>query len=216
MRDFRLYVILDEEVLRSHGDIVDIVEIARRAISGGADILQLRAKSSPDRQILKVGRAINNLAQKNKTLFLLNDRADLARIIDADGVHLGQEDLPIKDARSILGNNKILGISTHSVFQAQEAAKQGADYIAIGPIFVTTTKPKLTLLTPKIIAKIKDRIRIPFVAVGGINLNNLNQVLASGAQRVAVCKAIIEAKDVSHLTKEFRQRLYTNDSVRTG
>ena len=208
MRDFRLYVILDEEVLRSHGDIVDIVEIARRTILGGADILQLRAKSSPDRQILKIGRAINTLAQKNKTLFLLNDRADLARIIDADGVHLGQEDLPIKDARSILGNNKIIGISAHSVSQAQEATKQRADYIAIGPIFATTTKPKLTPLAPKIIAKIKDKVKIPFVAVGGINLNNLNQVLASSAQSVAVCKAIIEAKDVTFATKEFKQRLY--------
>ncbi len=209
-----LYVILDEEVLASRGDSIDIVEIARRAVLGGADILQLRAKSLPDRQILKIGRAINNLAQKNETLFLLNDRAELARIIGSDGVHLGQEDLPVKDARKILGKNKIIGLSTHSVFQAQEAARQGADYLAIGPIFATTTKPKLTPLTAKIIPKIRDKVKIPFVVVGGINLTNLSQVLASGAESVAVCSAIITAQDVLSTTKEFRQRLYQKGSKR--
>ena len=98
MRDFRLYVILDVDIAGLGGDIV---EIARKTISAGADILQLRAKSCSDRMILKIGRAIKNLVRKSKVLFVLNDRADLARIIDADGLHLGQEDLSAKDARNI-------------------------------------------------------------------------------------------------------------------
>ena len=205
MRDFRLYVILDIEICRQYEDIA---EIARQAISGGADILQLRAKSLPDRQILKIGRVIKSLAQKSNTLFVLNDRADLAQIIDADGVHLGQQDLPVKDARKILGAHKIVGLSTHSAEEADAAEKEGADYIAIGPIFRTATKPKATPLGPEIIARIRDKVRVPFVAVGGINLGNLEQVLACGAQGVAVCRAIITAKDVRAATKEFRRRLY--------
>ncbi|MBL7091880.1 MAG: thiamine phosphate synthase [Candidatus Omnitrophica bacterium] len=205
MRDFRLYVILDVDIAGPGGDIV---EIARKTISAGADILQLRAKSCSDRRILKIGRAIKNLVRKSKVLFVLNDRADLARIIDADGLHLGREDLPVKDARNILDNNKIIGLSTHSVEEAKEAERQKADYIAIGPIFPTATKPQSIALTPGIITKIKDKVKIPFVAVGGINLDNLDQVKAGGAQRVAVCRAIITAKDVFAVTKEFRQRLY--------
>jgi len=205
LRDFRLYVILDVDIAGPGGDIV---EIARKTISAGADILQLRAKSCSDRRILKIGRAIKNLVRKSKVLFVLNDRADLARIIDADGLHLGREDLPVKDARNILDNNKIIGLSTHSVEEAKEAERQKADYIAIGPIFPTATKPQSIALTPGIITKIKDKVKIPFVAVGGINLDNLDQVKAGGAQRVAVCRAIITAKDVFAVTKEFRQRLY--------
>ncbi len=205
MRDFRLYVILDVDIAGLEGDIV---EIARKTISAGADILQLRAKSCSDRRILKIGRAIKNLVRKSKVLFVLNDRADLARIIDADGLHLGQEDLPVKDARNILGNNKIIGLSTHSVEEAKEAERQKADYIAIGPIFPTATKPGASALRPDIITEVKDKIKIPFVAVGGINLDNLDQVKAGGAGRLAVCRAIITAKDVFAATKEFRQRLY--------
>lgn len=205
MRDFRLYVILDVDIAGPGGDIV---EIARKTISAGADILQLRAKSCSDRKVLKIGRAIKNLVQKSKTTFVLNDRADLARIIDADGLHLGQGDLPVKDARNILNNNKIIGLSTHSVEEAKEAERQKADYIAVGPIFPTTTKPQSIALTPGIITKIKDKVKIPFVAIGGINLDNLDQVKAGGAQRLAICRAIITAKDVSATTKEFRQRLY--------
>lgn len=205
MQDFRLYVILDVDICKACGDIV---EIARKTILGGADILQLRAKSSRDGEIQKIGQAIKKLVRKAKVLFVLNDRVRLACIIDADGVHLGREDLPIKKARRILGNNKIIGLSTHSVGQAVEAEKQGADYIGIGPVFATTIKPKTPPLSPKIIAKIKDKIRIPFVVVGGINLDNLDLVLADGAQRIAVCKAIITAKDITAETKEFRRRLY--------
>lgn len=205
MRDFRLYVILDTGIC-SKG--TDIVELAGKVSLAGADILQLRAKSYSERRILKVGRAIKNLIQGNKTLFLINDRAELACALGADGAHLGQQDLPVKKARRVLGKDKIIGISTHSLSQAQEAEKQGADYIAIGPIFSTALKPKMTPLTLKIIPRIKEKIKIPFVAAGGINLNNLNQVLNSGAERVAVCRAIIEAQSVSWATGKFRQRLY--------
>lgn len=192
------------------------MEIADQAISGGVDILQLRAKGWQDRQILQVGQRIKSLTQKSKTLFVLNDRADLARIIDADGVHLGQQDLPIKDARSILGKNKIIGISTHSISQIQESENESPDYIAIGPIFPTATKPDATALTPQILSQIRNKVKFPFVAVGGISARNLDQVLKTGAKRVAVCRAITEAQNVFDAISEFKQRLYVNDTVRAG
>lgn len=207
LQDFRLYVILDEELLR---ECANIAEIARMVIAGGADILQLRAKSCSDRKILKIACDIKALTTKNKILFLLNDRVDLVQAIDCDGVHLGQEDLPLKEARRLLGKNKIIGISTHRASEAIEAKKQKADYIALGPIFPTATKPLRAALTAQIIPKVNRNLSkdlLPLLAIGGINLDNLEQVLAYGASRVAICRAIITAKDIVRATKEFKQRL---------
>jgi thiamine-phosphate pyrophosphorylase len=205
LQDFRLYVILDTGIGSRDADIL---EIARKTISGRADILQLRAKDDSDRKILKTGRAIKSLTAQSQTLFVLNDRVDLANILDADGVHLGQDDLPVQQARKILGKDKIIGVSTHSVDQARAAEREGADYIAVGPIFATATKPKATPLGPEIISRIKDEIKVPFVAVGGIDLKNLKQLMQQGAKRVAVCRAIITVKDITKATERFRQRLY--------
>jgi len=205
LQDFRLYLILDTEVLSFLNR--DPVETAREAIGAGVDILQLRAKDLEDKQVLKIGQAIKEVNLKSKALFLLNDRADLARTLDIDGVHLGQEDLPVKEARNILGKDKIIGLSTHTQDQAIQAEKQDLDYIGLGPIFATKTKPNLTPITPKVITEVKDKINTPFVAIGGINLNNLDQVLTAGARRIAVCRAIIAAESISLATGEFTQRL---------
>ncbi|MCQ9208266.1 MAG: thiamine phosphate synthase [Omnitrophica bacterium] len=206
MRDFRLYVILDADICKKARG--DIVEIADRVIAGGADILQLRAKGLREHKIKEISLKIKGLAEKAKALFVLNDQVDLAATLDLDGVHLGQEDLPVKEARKILGEDKIVGLSTHSLEQASAAQKQEVDYIGIGPIFSTATKPNVTPIGLEIIVKIKDKIKIPFVAIGGIGLDNLDQVLSNGAQRVAVCRAIIESPDILKAAKEFRQRLY--------
>lgn len=205
MQDFKLYLILDVEVLSSLNR--DPIETARQAICAGVDILQLRAKDLTDHQILKIGQAIKKVCSKGKALFLLNDRPDLAHILDIDGVHLGQDDLPIKEARKILGKNKIIGFSTHSTAQAIAAEKQGVDYIGLGPIFTTETKPDFTPIGIKVISKVKAKINIPFLAIGGINLENIHQVLASGSQRIAICRAIVAAKNISLTIREFKQRL---------
>lgn len=204
MRDFRLYVILDVDIAASCGKIE---QIAHNVLSAGADILQLRAKDKSDSEVLKIGRSLANLAHKEKALFILNDRVDLVDAVEADGVHLGQEDTSPSEARKALGPKRIIGISTHSAEEAHEAEKQGADYIAIGPIFSTQTKPQAAPLGPKIITEIENKVKIPFLAVGGINLGNLKQVLTCGTRRVAVCRAIIEAEDVSGVTKKFKEKL---------
>lgn len=212
MRDFRLYVILDIDICNRYGNII---EIAKKVISAGADVLQLRAKGYPDSKTVEIGRSIKSLIKEDEALFIINDRVDLTSVTGADGVHLGQQDLSIKDARKILGVDKIIGISTHNIEEASRAENQGADYIGIGPIFATTTKPETAPLTPGILTEIKNKVGIPFVAIGGINLDNLDQILSCGVKRIAVCSAIITARDVFAATKEFRQRLYY-DPIRAG
>ena len=156
MQDFRLYLILDTGVLASLGR--NVKDTAREAIEAGIDILQLRAKDLSDRKILEIGRAVKEVNSKGKALFLLNDRPDLACILDIDGIHLGQDDLPAKDARKILGKNKIIGLSTHSAEQALAAEDEGVDYIGLGPIFATKTKPNLVRIGPEVIAEVKDKL----------------------------------------------------------
>ncbi|MBN2097503.1 MAG: thiamine phosphate synthase [Candidatus Omnitrophica bacterium] len=197
-------MILDTDICAEQ---VDILELAQEAIAGGCDIIQLRAKNWSARKILEIGQKIKKLVAGKKTLFIINDRADLACALAADGVHLGQDDLPVKAARRMLGQGKIIGLSTHSLEQAQKAEQQGADYLAIGPIFATSTKPKLKPLGLEIISKIKARVKIPFVVIGGINLNNLDKILVQGAERIAICQAIIGNKEVLSTTAEFAQRL---------
>ena len=206
MQDFRLYVILDVDVCDSAGVFLNI---AREVISGGADAVQLRAKFCSDRRIIQLGTIIKNLTDRRKTLFILNDRADLASAVNADGVHLGQEDLPLRYARKILKKNKIIGISTHNLTEAKEAQAQGADYIGVGPIFPTPFKPKSVALTPKILSRVKTQVKIPFVALGGVNLDNLSQIRRAGGGAVAVCRAVLTAKNPLIATREFKKRLYS-------
>jgi thiamine-phosphate pyrophosphorylase len=155
------------------------------------DVIQLRSKKLSDRPLYELGREIKELAEKHKKLFIVDDRVDLAKAVDADGVHLGQEDLPIREARKIWGKSgKIIGYSTHSLEQALRAEREGADYIGVGPIFSTPTKPDYPAVGLKLIQKVKRRISIPFVAIGGIDESNVREVLAQGATRVACVRAI--------------------------
>ena len=171
-------------------------------------MLQLRAKQLSDRQVVTLAHSIKKPAKKNRVKIILNDRADLALAADVDGVHLGQEDLPVKVARKILGRNKIIGVSAHNPAQAKKAQQQGADYIGVGPIFTTATKPKTAAVATQMISKIQARVSLPCVAIGGITLSNLKQVLAAGAQAVAVCRAITLSGNPAGATRIFRQRLY--------
>lgn len=203
IRDFRLYVIVDRKACGRRGPIY----VAREAIAGGADVIQLRDKQANAKELVKVGRAIRSLTRKKKISLIINDRPDIAKAVDADGVHLGQDDLPIKVARSILGRDKIIGLSTHSVLQAQEAQKSGADYIGVGPIFATPTKPEYKAVGVDLIKKVKDKIKIPFVAIGGIDESNIDEILAVGATRIAVVRAVCTAKNIRGATRYLKERL---------
>jgi thiamine-phosphate pyrophosphorylase len=201
--DFKLYVIIDRKSCGGR----DPVCVAEEAIAGGADIIQLRDKDSTACEILEAGRAIRGLAKKNKALFIINDRVDIALALDADGVHLGQDDLPIESARSMIGREKLIGLSTHSLSQALDAQKRGADYIGVGPIFSTPTKPDYKAVGIDSIREVRDNIKIPFVVIGGIDRSNIDEVIAAGAGRVAVVRAVCGAEDVRGAAKRLKERL---------
>ncbi|MGE5807711.1 MAG: thiamine phosphate synthase, partial [Nitrospirota bacterium] len=147
-----------------------------RALSGGVRLFQYRDKSGPRRSIYETARLLAPLAHRSQATFIVNDHADIAAATDADGVHLGQDDLPIEAARRILGRDKIIGISTHDADQARTAEKAGADYIGFGPLFVTTTKMAGTARGTGSLALIRQSVSVPIFAIGGINRTNVAEV----------------------------------------
>ncbi len=138
---------------------------------------------------------------------IIDDRVHVARKINVDGVHLGQQDMSVLEARDIIGNEKIIGVSTHNIIQARQAQKDGADYIAIGPIYPTRTKEYEPSIGIEIIQEISGAVNIPFIAIGAITLGNLDEVLEAGASRAAVCSAIISAQDILSTTRQFKDKL---------
>lgn len=170
-----------------------MVSIVLRA---GVKWIQYREKNNPRRDIYKEAVILRRLAEEFNATFIVNDHADIALAVNADGVHLGQEDLPVKEARKILGKEKIIGISTHSIEQAVDAEAGGADYIGFGPIFHTKTKDAGEPKGIAALREIKRHVKIPVVAIGGINTENLESVLDSGADAVAAASAILSG-DIS-------------------
>lgn len=204
LKDCRLYVIVDQKSAGKR----DLVDIAKKAVSGGADIIQLRPRPQTlAKDILKTAARIKAVTEEAGSIFIINDRVDIAYAVSADGVHLGQDDLPIKVARTILGDNKIIGISTHSLSQAAKAQRRGADYISIGPIFRTPIKKGYAPVGVDLIKKVSRRIGIPFFAIGGIDKHNIDKVVAKGAKRVAVVRAVVLAGDVQKAAKGLRDEL---------
>jgi thiamine-phosphate pyrophosphorylase len=181
------------------------LETAEKAIQGGVDILQLRERSLPDSKLLGLALRMRELARKYKVLFLVNDRPDIARLSEADGVHLGQDDLSVEEARAILKEGKLVGVSTHALDQAKKALKDGADYIGVGPVFSTPTKagrPAVTVDYVRQVAALNPSV--PFFAIGGIDLSSLPAVLEAGAWRVAMVRAIAEAKSPGEAAARFK------------
>ena len=193
-----LYVILDQSVRQDKTHF----QIAKDLIAGGVKILQLREKRLSDRDILKIGLKIRGLTRNRKVLFIINDRVDLCLALNADGVHLGQSDIPANLARLILGSEKIIGVSTHNLYQAIKAQQGGADYISIGPIFRSALKQDLKPAGVDFIRRVKDKIKIPFFVIGGINKENLRLVMGAGARGVAVISAIMRAENIRQATKK--------------
>ncbi|MBM3252716.1 MAG: thiamine phosphate synthase [Candidatus Omnitrophica bacterium] len=203
MREFNLYAIIDRLSSKSK----DLVEIAEALCKGGADVIQLREKTLSTKELIKAGLKIRRITRKFDTLLMVNDRIDVAYAIGADGVHLGQEDLPIEFARKIFDGRKTIGISTHSLRQALLAQRNGADYIGVGPIFATPTKPEYKPVGLKFIREVRNYIKIPFVAIGGIDEENLEEVIKAGASRVAVVRVLMNTEDICNTTRTFKEKL---------
>lgn len=184
------------------------LEQVKRLIAGGATLIQLREKRAAPKDFYESAKAVINFARTQNVKIIINDRVDIALAAKADGVHLGQDDLPIEAARKILGDKAIIGFSTHTPAQAAEAAKLPVDYIAIGPVFQTSSKenPDATLGLEKL-KKVREAVGdFPLVAIGGINVENAASVLQSGADSLAVISAILNPADrISENLKRFKR-----------
>jgi thiamine-phosphate diphosphorylase len=173
-----------------------------KVLMGGAQWVQYREKEGSKRKIYEKAVRLRRIVKDYNALFIVNDFVDIAICVNADGVHLGQDDLPMKEARKMIGKDRIIGISTHSLEQAIEAEKNGADYIGFGPVFHTLTKDAGKPMGIDILREVKNHIKIPIVAIGGINLENIRLVLDAGVDAVAIASAILSG-DLVENTRRF-------------
>ncbi|MBI4825868.1 MAG: thiamine phosphate synthase [Nitrospirae bacterium] len=181
-----LYLISDRDTA-----CISHSEIAKTALSAGVRVIQLREKRLSKKEIFSEAVSIRTLTRSYNATFIINDYIDMALAVDADGVHLGQDDMPVKEARKILGKRKIIGISTHSVKQALKAQEEGADYIGFGPVFHTSTKDAGRPKGLKMLEDVRRNVSIPIAAIGGITPDTAAKLLSSGADAVAVGSAIL-------------------------
>jgi thiamine-phosphate pyrophosphorylase len=195
----RLYVILDRSVAGGR----DLDVILASALDGGAEMIQLREKTWPSGTLFPVAQRLRARCRAAGVPFIVNDRVDVALAVDADGVHLGQDDLPPAAARALLEPGMILGLSTHSVEQAKAAQAAGADYIAVGSMFPTATKPEFQLVGPALARQVRPVVRVPLIGIGGITPDNVGDVIAAGVDGVAVISAVCAAPDPRAAARRF-------------
>jgi thiamine-phosphate pyrophosphorylase len=201
--DVRLYCFSPGKFLRGE----DPVELVSAQIRGGADLIQLREKDLTKRQRLQLGVRLREVTRREGVLYIVNDDVDLALILDADGVHLGQEDIPIESARPLM-RDKIIGVSTHSLEQVEGAVRGGADYIGVGPIFETGTKEdREDLVGVDFLLKVKNICPIPYVAIGGITKDNIDSLIGAGCRRAAVISDILRSGDIEKRCRLLKSRL---------
>ena len=210
LADARLYGILDLGYVAD----ADAMRVAERLVEGGIDILQLRAKDANEEQIESLGDELMRITEPAGVPLIINDHPHLVPTIGAQGAHVGQDDFTVTDARWRAGRSlageappPLIGRSTHSLSQAEAAAAEGADYIGFGPLFPTPTKPGRPAIGLADIRRVHERVSIPIFCIGGINLETLDEVIASGAHRVVVVSALLRAKDITQYAREVRSRL---------
>jgi len=198
-----LYVVLDRKFLVGR----DEVDVARQIIESGARVIQLRDKQSKKGELLLVAQKLRELCSQTGVIFIVNDYLDLAMAVDADGLHVGQEDLPLSIIRKELPIDRIVGCSVKTLSQAKKAQTEGADYIAVGSIFPTTTKREATVVGVDMLKELKRTVSTPVVAIGGISQNNIDEVVAAGADAIAVISAVLGEKNVKRAVQKLVARI---------
>ncbi len=199
IKKIKLYAVTD--LVTPERTVLKDIEDAYR---GGADVVQLRSKKISDLDFFDIGKEVRKLADRYKKLYFVNDRIDIALSTHADGLHLGQNDLPVAMARKI-ARNLLLGKSTHSLEQALATAEEAVDYIGVGPVYGTPTKPGYSPVGLDLIRAVAHKIKKPFIAIGGIGRDNVTEVLRAGASRIAAVRAIFAAENVYEATKQLRK-----------
>jgi thiamine-phosphate pyrophosphorylase len=203
LKSCKLYAILDTGYVPQDR----LIDMARAIVRGGADMLQFRAKKETDEEILRLAPPIRDLAAAAGVPLIINDRPRLAGQLDAAGVHIGQDDMTVAQARKQFLKRGTIGKSTHSVEQIDSTLVEKPDYIAVGPIFATPTKPDYQPVGLELIQYAASKVTIPFFCIGGIKLENVDEVIAAGAKRIVVVSGILQASDPEKTTKQFKQKL---------
>ena len=206
LSDCRLYGILD----LGYADPRDCPRIAAQMIEGGVDLIQLRGKDKPVPELVDLARELHEITARSSVPLIINDYAEVAREVAAEGVHVGQDDDAISHARAKARRPLLVGKSTHSLEQARAAQAEGADYLGFGPIFATPTKPDYRPIGLTGIKRVHTDITLPIFCIGGIKIDNLPQVIAAGAQRVAIVSGLLKAADIAEYARACK-RLLTCD-----
>lgn len=200
--DYTLYLCTDRGLMSTN----TLEEAVEEAILGGVTMVQLREKDCSSKEFYETALRIKKITDYYKVPLLINDRVDIALAVDADGVHVGQSDLPAHVVRKILGNDKIIGVSARSVKQALEAEKNGADYLGVGAMYATGTKQDAKVTSKEELLKIRQAVKIPIVVIGGINQKTLSNFKGIGINGLAVVSAVIAAKDIKAAAAEMVQK----------
>jgi thiamine-phosphate pyrophosphorylase len=205
--DYSLYLVTDAGLSggRTHAQVVEA------ALRGGVTVVQYREKSGSTLKMVEVARVLRALCARHGVPFIVNDRIDVALAVDADGVHVGQDDMPAGLARTLIGKHKILGVSAGSPEEARAAEAEGADYIGASPIFATPTKPDAPRpMGIEGLRRLAEAVAVPVVAIGGINVENASQMITAGAAGVAIVSAIVAADDVEAAARALRVAVRRN------
>jgi thiamine-phosphate pyrophosphorylase len=203
----RLYLVCPEGPAQASETERDLPELVRAAVAGGVDIVQLREKHLPDDQLVAVAKAMRALCERVGALLIVNDRPLVARQAGADGVHVGQEDTPVAGARELVGPDMLIGLSTHTPAEIDAQDAEQADYIGVGPVHETPTKPGRPAVGTELVRYAAAHARVPFFAIGGLHTGNLGPTIEAGARRAVVLRAIAEADDPERAARALRNLL---------
>lgn len=201
--DYTLYLVTDQKILSGKS----LEEAVEQAIFGGCSIVQLREKDTDGRVFFETAKRLREMTAKFSIPLIINDRVDIAMAVGADGVHLGQKDLPCKEVRALLSNDRLIGVSAATVAEAIQAERDGADYLGVGAMHVTATKQNTRPVTPSLLAEITGSVSIPVVAIGGISGENVNELQHTGIHGVAVVSAVLGKPDILEAARTLRSQV---------
>lgn len=198
--DYTLYLVTDQELMSSP----TIEECVEKAVEGGCTLVQLREKAVSSRSFYETAKNVRELTSRLRVPLIINDRADIALAVNADGVHVGQDDLPVGAARRIVGPNRIVGVSVGNLNEALSAVKAGADYLGVGAMYPTGTKTDAEITTIEELRRIRSAVSVPIVVIGGINKNTVQNFNSIGIDGLSVVSAIISQPDITKAAKELK------------
>lgn len=199
----KLYLVTDSDILKGR----DFYKCIEDALKGGATMVQLREKDCLGKEFLEKARELRKLTRKYNALFIINDRVDIAILVDADGVHVGQSDIPAKEVRRLIGKDKILGVSARTVEEAVKAREDGADYLGVGAMFNTSTKLDAKHVTHEVLCEIQKNVDIPIVAIGGLTLENIHLIKPFNLAGYAVISSILKENDIYGECKKWSKKI---------